>query len=158
MADNVNNYCLYVANHKVIGQPCVPEWVSHDSTTDERVILPFAWRSVPTGFKDFLLVLRHYRREGADSTVWRLYCSRTPYLGDVAFDTAALSNDYTSCSITTSTGYLQRGTSTLGIIRGVVGADRDICWLVLTAQNGDASTRAALTSIDLWPHTPTTDQ
>lgn len=153
MEGAVDNYTKYVGNHKIVGQPCVPEWASHDSTTEERVIMPFSYRNVPDGFLDFIVVLHHYRTQGTGTTDWRVYCARKPYSGPVVMDPVALGAFRKVCTIQTSESDLRRSATTLRITRGRAGSDPVASWLVLTAENSDSSTRSALTSIDVWPYT-----
>lgn len=156
-ADNLNNYFMFVGNHKTIGQICVPEWKSHSGTTDERVIVPFAWRHVPDGHRRFALVLHHYRTDGSGSVTWRMYCSGGLYSGDVTMDTSLLLPGYSVGTITTSESDIRRSTDLFSIVRGLGPYGNDVCWFVLTAQNSDGSTRGAITSIDLWPYDAATE-
>lgn len=162
MADNYNNFCMYVGNHKVIAQPCVPEWQSHNATTDERVIVPFTWRNVPDGHTTFLWILKHYRFAGGNDITWRLYCSANFYTGPLNMDTNYLATGYSSASVTTSSNYHKRSTdASLTIVRGSIaaidGIFHDCCFFTLTAENADVSSRAAITAIDLWPWDITTE-
>ena len=151
MADNLNNYAMYLGSHKVIGQLCVPEWQSHDSTAAERVVWMSAPRRVPDGFTHLMMVAHHYRTEGTEDVTWTLYCSGLPYIGAVGFATSGLIGEYYSATITTSSGDLARtatgASDSLRVARGPGGWS----YLTLTATNGDASTRGALTSLDAWP-------
>jgi hypothetical protein len=157
MTDNLNNYFLRVGNHKIIGQPCVPEWKSHLGTTENRVILPFTWRSVPKGYLTCLMILHHYRVAGAGSVTWRMYCSGIQYVGHVTMDTTMLSADYAATAITSDSQYLKRSVAEINVRRGVMGDCQNASWFTLTAQASDDSTQAAITSIDLFPWEPDLD-
>ena len=151
MADSINNYMRYVGAHKVIAQLCIPEWVSHDATTAERVIWQSAARRIPDGPTALNVIARHYRREGGDSTVWKLYCQQWPYAGPAtAFDTTLLLGTYGSTSWTSDAATLTRTAPTrLTIHRGW----GELSYFTLTATNGDVATRSALVSVDAWPGT-----
>lgn len=149
MADNVNNYARALGAHKVIAQLCVPEWKSHSATTEERVVWVSGPRLIPDGFTDLTVVAHHYRTEGADDVVWKLYCVGWPYAGPVALNTAYLLPGYSTCTWTSSGGDLSRyATDSFDVVRGPIERRS---FFVLTATNGDGSTRAALTSLDAWP-------
>jgi len=152
MADNLNNYCRYVAAHKVIAQICAPEWVSHGSTTYEHVVWIGAPRQIPDGFTHLFAVAHHYRREGADDVTWRLYCSQYPYTGPGDdMDVSRFVGTYASISFASDAATLTRSVTPfaamLAIHRGLGG----LSYFTLTAENGDGSTRAALVSLDAWP-------
>jgi hypothetical protein len=152
MADGLNNYCRYVGAHKVIAQLCVPEWLSHDSTEAERVIWVSAPRRIPDGLTHLTVIARHYRREGAESVTWRLYCSQSPYVGSAsAMDTTRFLGDVSSISFASTSGDLARfatpNNARLRIRRGW----SNWSYFTLTATNGDSSTRGALVSLDAWP-------
>jgi len=148
MADNLNNYALYVGNHKLLGYICVPEWQSHSSTTDERVVWSSAGRRIPDGYTHLRWILKHYRFAGSANTTWTLYCSGWHYEGPHVLDTNYLTSDYSSATITTSSAVHMRDTDdSLSVVRGM----DDMSFFVLTAENADSSSRAAITSLDLWP-------
>lgn len=150
MADNINNYFRYAGAHKVLAQLCVPEWLSHDSTTNERVIWQSAARRVPDGPTTLSVIVRHYRRAGVDETVWKLYCQQFPYVNSAdAFDTTKLLGSYSSTTWTSDTGDLARTVPTALTIHRGWG---EMSYFTLTATNGDASTRSALVSLDAWPN------
>jgi hypothetical protein len=147
--DGMNNYLKFVSLYKVIGQPCIPWWYSHAATTDERVVGIFAPRIVPMGFNYLTWGIGHVRTAGADDCTWRLYCSRVLYQGDAVLDTGKLGTVYKTASFTTSsdTHAVPAVDRSCAIIRGDYGR----VYLVLTAQNADVATRAALTDFDVWP-------
>lgn len=153
MADNLNNFAMYVGSHKLIGQVCVPEWRSHASTTEERVIWRSGPRRVPDGFTHGLVISHHYRISGSDSTIWKLYCAGWVYAGPALMDKTWLFPGYTTYTWTTSSGDLARDAaeedSSLELVRGPTG----LTCFALTAANGDAATQSALTSLDVWPAT-----
>lgn len=148
-ASNINNYCRYVALFKVLGNPCIPAWESHDNTTDERVIAIYAPRHVPQGYNYWTVAYGHYRSAGSGSTTWRLYQSRSLYVADGIMDTDRLSSGYQSLSWTTNSAAhdIPAADRTMEIKRG----DKGLCYFVLTAENSDTGTRSKLTTLDAWP-------
>lgn len=150
LADSINNYNRWVGRFPLLAIPCFPEWVSHDSTTDERVIWASAYREIPDGFDRLVIGAGHYGKAGMPSgtTTWRLYCSSHDYLGDVIFDVTQISQDYDTISwVTDATAHAIETNSALTIVRG----PKDRVHLVLTAENSDTSTNAALKSLSVWP-------
>jgi len=150
LADSINNYNRWVGRFPLMAVPCFPEWDSPDNTTDERVVWVGAYREIPDGFDRLVLSACHYGKAGMPSgtTTWRLYCSSHDYIGDVIFDVTQISQDYDSISwVTDVTTYVIEVDRALVIVRG----PKDRIYLVLTAENSDNSTRAALKSLSIWP-------
>jgi len=158
-AANLNNFMVYVARFPVINQFCIadsgtaasPGWMSHDSTTDERVIWPSARRLIPDGFTIWCVNACHIRTTGSGSTTWRLYCTGYPYRGDAILDTTHLSVDYDSISWTSGASYRIEVSRALSIIGSSRDGGRET-YLVLTAQNSDAGTRSMIQTLGVWPN------
>ena len=154
LADAMNNYMVYVAKaNKIVQHICIPNWSSiavSGSETDEHVIWAGAPREVPEGPNYIRWRMGHVRTDGSDSVVWKLYCSRVPYRGatDGVMDTDFLSSGYSVGTITTSS---DTHAITLADRQRLVRGDRDLVYLILTAANGDDSTLAKTTTIDVWP-------
>jgi hypothetical protein len=151
IADGINNYAEHVAKFPLVSQPCIPHWRSHDSTTDERVIAIFAGRVIPPSFNRLQFAVGHSLESGASGTCqWRMYISSYPYLcGDVVFDSTKLgAND--SMLITTDSE--AHGFSFTEGPADIVRDKDNMVYGLLTAKNSDAGTRAALTSIQVWPY------
>lgn len=154
LADGVENYVRHVANFKIIslwgpdvGDQTTP-WMSHDSTTDERVVGVFAGVLVPDGYTQYTTVAGHKRTAGADDILWKLYSTGYLYDGGPNLDATRLSPDYDWITVTTDSDTHAIDTQqSLDVLHGFDGFN----FFVLTATNGDGSTRGCLTTLDVFP-------
>lgn len=149
MANNLNNACRHALAHKRWSEVGVPlnKFITPDAVTAETVIAVFAPRFVPACFNTLTFLMGTQRTAGTAEIVWTVYVHEKLYTGSSTFATSSLSSVYYSDTVTTSAD-----TNVIGI--GSVTLTRDtesLVWVVVTGANGDAGTRARMTSFDAWP-------
>ena len=125
-----------------------PSTTSADSSASERVQRVYGPFVVAPHLDTITATLGHYRSVGADSVVWKLYCCGQLY-NDVATLVSAslgsLSDVATIATTSSDTHAVTASVRGLDVIRGADG----MTWFTLTATNGDTSTRARMTTLDI---------
>jgi hypothetical protein len=151
-ASNINNACIHVFNHKLLGVPCIPNWFSWDTTDTEHLIGLFVGLEIPDTFDQIAWTIGHQRTagSGSDSIEWRMYADEWAYYGSAStIDTTVMSAGFTSSTITTDSNTHDHAEPTYhAVVRGANGW----CWLCLTALNSDNTVRGKITSLDIWPY------
>ena len=123
--------------------------ISAEGVTTECVVRVYGPFVVAQCYDALSVTIGHVRRTGADSTVWRLYCGPQIYAGPAVLAASGLGASYDSATIATTSS----DTHAISVSKRVITIRRGIgdglVWLTLTAQNGDADTRAAYTTVDV---------
>ena len=118
--------------------------------TGEKVIMVFAPRYLPEGYNLLRVTVGHERFAGTGTTTWRLYATKFVYHGATTIQSSFLAADYDAEDIaeTSSDTHAISYTEALKAVREGNTGD---CYLVLTANNSDGTTRSRLTTLDVTP-------
>lgn len=147
-AANVNNAVYYACAQPYLAIPCIPPWYSHDSVTTERVIAQLCpWR-VAQPYDSLAIGVGHQRSAGTGTVTWRVYVDKQRYTGGADLDTSGLSADYDVETFVCDSDSHDVPVPALATVRRSTSG---YVFVLLTAQNEDASTRGLISAWSIWP-------
>lgn len=150
MLADCNNAKVYACRQTVRAQFIFPALFSLDNTLTEHVLAVMLVPGIPEGYIKLLWHQSHQRTAGASTTTWKLYHQPKIYRGvQNPIDTTWITGATAAASIVTDNNAWRLGHATLTIDEGLV----NLTYLILTATNGDGSTRAKITSLAITPQT-----
>ena len=146
-AYNLLNAKEYVHNFKVVSEAYIPAMQSMASNTSEIVLTMFAPRYIPADYNYLRFAVGNQRFAGTSNCEIRVYSSSSLYTKDIVLDTEGMQSQHSVAFNCTSDTHAINYGSTLQIKRDA----QELNYIIVTAKNYDSSTRANITTIDIWP-------
>jgi len=144
-----NNAKVYACRQPSRKQVFFPAMESEDNTTKEHVLAVMQVPIIPNGYPYLLVSVSTIRSSGSDSVTWQFYHQHGLYKGGKSsHDRSWLTSPNAGGVIITNKDYWT-SKHTVPIIEEGISNDQSV--LIITATNGDLTTRAKITTIDVIP-------